>query len=347
MPKHHQHRPNCGCMAPKANPAPRYAPGDLVSVAAFFPGSEHAYEVTWAGTKNGRTIYYARSTRRPHLMPVGPLEEASVRPWAKSNPKLYTPKDFPKGTVLVESAGRKQARTGRVIGHSGSTWLSYLKVRWDDGSESFEKPGEAAHMVQRANPRTNGILRHRGVGIVHTAGVAAFKHPLSGKRVVVSQKEGGYKAACRMIDRALDARQHAANPDASGWKKGDWVTVTVKGERVKAKVIRVKKGGVATVDVSGQHSNEDLGWVDVYLPPKTNPLHKVTKAKIGWKVLAKDGTFTDTWASGFASQKGASFDLRRARKALGLDAELRVVPEIRSVRKVAKKRAPYRNGRSR
>jgi len=48
-------------------------------------------------------------------------------------------------------------------------------------------------------------------------------------------------------------------------KKGDRVEVTYKGEKVTGKVVSVKKDGTVTVDLSGQHSDEDVGYVDVRL----------------------------------------------------------------------------------
>ena len=49
-------------------------------------------------------------------------------------------------------------------------------------------------------------------------------------------------------------------------EKGDTVEVSYKGETVQGKVVRVKKDGVVTVDVSGNHSDEDVGWIDVKIP---------------------------------------------------------------------------------
>jgi len=49
-------------------------------------------------------------------------------------------------------------------------------------------------------------------------------------------------------------------------KKGDSVTVTHKGEKVTGKVVRVKADGTVTVDLSGQHSDEDVGYVDFKIP---------------------------------------------------------------------------------
>jgi len=49
-------------------------------------------------------------------------------------------------------------------------------------------------------------------------------------------------------------------------KKGDSVTVTYKGEKVTGKVVRVKVDGTVTVDLSGKHSDEDVGYVDFKAP---------------------------------------------------------------------------------
>ena len=49
-------------------------------------------------------------------------------------------------------------------------------------------------------------------------------------------------------------------------KKGDLVTVTYKGEKVTGKVVRVKVDGTVTVDLSGKHSDEDVGYVEFKAP---------------------------------------------------------------------------------
>ena len=49
-------------------------------------------------------------------------------------------------------------------------------------------------------------------------------------------------------------------------KKGDLVTVTYKGEKVTGKVVRVKVDGAVTVDLSGKHSDEDVGYVEFKAP---------------------------------------------------------------------------------
>lgn len=47
-------------------------------------------------------------------------------------------------------------------------------------------------------------------------------------------------------------------------KKGDLVEVSYRGEVVVGKVVRVKKkDGLVTVDLTGKHSNEDVGWIDI------------------------------------------------------------------------------------
>lgn len=53
--------------------------------------------------------------------------------------------------------------------------------------------------------------------------------------------------------------------------KGDHVQFTYRGELVHGVVVRVKKDGTRTVDVSGSHSDEDLSWVDVGPPATRNP----------------------------------------------------------------------------
>lgn len=46
-------------------------------------------------------------------------------------------------------------------------------------------------------------------------------------------------------------------------KKSDLVEVSYRGETVVGKVVRVKKDGLVTVDLTGKHTNEDVGWIDI------------------------------------------------------------------------------------
>lgn len=47
-------------------------------------------------------------------------------------------------------------------------------------------------------------------------------------------------------------------------KKGDLVRVVYKGAAAVGKVVRVRKDGFITVDLSGKHPDEDVGWIDAH-----------------------------------------------------------------------------------
>ncbi len=89
-------------------------------------------------------------------------------------------------------------------------------------------------------------------------------------------------------------------------EKGDLVEVLAKGETVVGKVVQVKKDGVVTVDVSDQHSDEDVGRVDVtaWRPaPATAPASVVTTSAVVRATASLDDLLADYKARGLTPQQ--------------------------------------------
>jgi hypothetical protein len=118
-------------------------------------------------------------------------------------------------------------------------------------------------------------------------------------------------------------------------KKGDFVEVTYKGEKVTGKVYRVKVDGTITVDVEktrdnpGGHSDEDVSLVDIRVSKKARFAEGDTAGFEKW-LKTQPKAVQEDWESN--KEKYGDQFLKKAhrRNASGIDSNPYLSPKVKS-----------------